>query len=778
MRILECTLVEFGSFKNKTFTFGDGLNIIEGGNESGKSTLLAFIRFMFYGVPRKSAGDIVAERDRILSWDGGIASGRMTVETADGTFRVERTMRHVQSGARDTYPETVRMIDMETGEQIHKGEEPGEVFFGVPMHVFESTAAVRQTQCTQLHTAELGSSIENMLFTGDESLNTQRASAKLDSVRRTLLHKNGKGGRLYELTEQRQELRDRLARARMSAAGIVDRQLKVEDLKKQSSRHRERLTVCEETCNNFENLALLRRFAQLHDLEKKTSALRGKLDEMHRTHAHGGYLPDDAYLTGLRSLKQRLQVARQDYDDAYAQKTQAMGEATLNESLSKRLAHAEKIRTAGGFDTVMAQYAAGVEAVHRLWMPGLWMTVLGVLLLILGAAGCFLPALPTVLGYVGLAVGVILLGTGVICLGVRRKKRAKLDHLLAEYDMSPTCTEKALAGYLEGCVTAANRHALAQEALQDATRLVSERERVLTMLCAECVQTLSRMGIHADAEDPEELYLRLDGALTEFSSLAVEHEKLRREWERLYVNLQELRRELAGQNEAELRAHLTAEQAQKTVGEDIGKLRSERDYLRRALADADARRNEMEKQLASLEATAEDPGLLSLQLEQLERELADCQVKHEALVLAGEALTVASAKVRRGVTPRLRSGAGMWMNKLTGGRYTDLGISSSMAITVDADGETRPIEAMSGGTVDAAYLSLRLSLLEVLYGADRPPLLLDESLCQLDDRRAMQFLSMLTGWCAAGSQCLLFTCQSREGKICRDVGYFDHLKLS
>ena len=59
MRILECTLVEFGSFKNKTFTFGDGLNIIEGGNESGKSTLLAFIKFMFYGVPRKSASDVV-----------------------------------------------------------------------------------------------------------------------------------------------------------------------------------------------------------------------------------------------------------------------------------------------------------------------------------------------------------------------------------------------------------------------------------------------------------------------------------------------------------------------------------------------------------------------------------------------------------------------------------------------------------------------------------------------------------------------------------------------
>jgi DNA repair exonuclease SbcCD ATPase subunit len=408
--------------------------------------------------------------------------------------------------------------------------------------------------------------------------------------------------------------------------------------------------------------------------------------------------------------------------------------------------------------------------------PAVILLVLGVVLAALGVAGLVM-AIPMP-GAIGLAAGGIFAAAGALCLYLRGRKKGAQTQFLAQYGLSPTCTEKALAGYLEGCETVSRRHALAEDALADATRLLSERERVLGLLCEECVATLARMGVAADAEDTESLYARLDAALTDFSALAVEHERLRREYERLYVNLREIRLELSGQNEAELRAHLTVEQAQKSAGEDIGKLRSERDYLRRSLADADARRSEMEKQLVSLEATAEDPGALSLQLEELEKTLADCRLRHEALVLAGEALAVASTKVRRGVTPRLRSGAGMWMNKLTGGRYGDLGISASMAITVESEGETRPIEAMSGGTVDAAYLSLRLSLLEVLYGVDRPPLLLDESLCQLDDRRAEHFLSMLTGWCAAGSQCLLFTCQSREAKICRDVGYFEHVKLN
>lgn len=780
MRIIDCTLTEFGAFRNKTFTFGDGLNIIEGGNESGKSTLLAFIKFMFYGVPRKLASETVAERDRILSWSGGLACGRMTVETADGIFRIERSLRHVQSGARDTYPETVRLIDTATGEQIHKGEEPGEVFFGVPTQVFESTCAVRQTQCTHIDTAQLGSSIENLLFTGDESLNTRRAADRLNSVRRTLLHKNAKGGRLWELTEQRGEVRERLDRARQAAAAMVDRQLRVEDLRGRSAEQRERLAVCEETCANFENLSLLRRFAQLHELEKKTATLRERLDTLRSTRGHEGFLPDDAYLAYLRGLKQRLSLTIEDRAAGQAALKQAAREAEADERRKERLAHAEALRAAGGRELAMGQFAARRAAIRHLLLPGVLMAVLGVLLIAAGIAGT--------LSLAGLAIDatwqrILLIGgavfgaVGALCLVLRGRKQKSLAAMLAGYGMTPACTEAALGAYLDECITILHRHTLAQDALQDATRLVAERERVMQVVCSDCILTLARMGIDAQDAAPEELYTRLDGALTEFSALAVEHENLRRTHERTQSTLDDLRGELAGQNEAELRAHLTLQQAQNAMGEDITKLRSERDYLRRAVSDADARCTEMEKQLVSLQATAEDPRKLSLQLEELDRTLADCRQQHDALVLAGEALAMASARVRRGVTPRLRSGAGELMGKLTGGRYTDLGISGSMTITVDADGETRPIEAMSGGTVDAAYLSLRLALLEVLYGVDVPPLLLDESLCQLDDERTRHFLSMLTGWCRDGAQCLLFTCQAREAVYTRDLGHFEHIRL-
>ena len=57
MKILEIYAEDFGCLSDRRFTFGDGFNLIEGANESGKSTLLALLRFLFYGFPRRAGAE-------------------------------------------------------------------------------------------------------------------------------------------------------------------------------------------------------------------------------------------------------------------------------------------------------------------------------------------------------------------------------------------------------------------------------------------------------------------------------------------------------------------------------------------------------------------------------------------------------------------------------------------------------------------------------------------------------------------------------------------------
>ena len=52
MKIDELKVNSYGKLKNKDIKFEDGINIIYGENERGKSTLLNFIVNMFYGTSK------------------------------------------------------------------------------------------------------------------------------------------------------------------------------------------------------------------------------------------------------------------------------------------------------------------------------------------------------------------------------------------------------------------------------------------------------------------------------------------------------------------------------------------------------------------------------------------------------------------------------------------------------------------------------------------------------------------------------------------------------
>ena len=53
MKILDLHIDGFGKFHNRDISFSDGLNIVYGKNEAGKSTLHTFIRGMLFGIERQ-----------------------------------------------------------------------------------------------------------------------------------------------------------------------------------------------------------------------------------------------------------------------------------------------------------------------------------------------------------------------------------------------------------------------------------------------------------------------------------------------------------------------------------------------------------------------------------------------------------------------------------------------------------------------------------------------------------------------------------------------------
>ena len=126
MQIQKLLINEYGSFRDREFILDGGMNVIEGDNESGKSTVLSFIRFILYGMPRKAAGT-VTERDRGISWSGGVAGGSMELTVPDKNgephpYRIERHGQLRGAAGHENYAETCKIIDLISGTEVFEGD--------------------------------------------------------------------------------------------------------------------------------------------------------------------------------------------------------------------------------------------------------------------------------------------------------------------------------------------------------------------------------------------------------------------------------------------------------------------------------------------------------------------------------------------------------------------------------------------------------------------------------------------------------------------------------
>ena len=90
MKIKSVRMKHFGKFSDKEIEFRDGLNIIEGENEAGKSTLHVFIRGMLFGIEktrgRTGKSDIYGH---YLPWDTpGAYQGSLDIEHDGRNIRI------------------------------------------------------------------------------------------------------------------------------------------------------------------------------------------------------------------------------------------------------------------------------------------------------------------------------------------------------------------------------------------------------------------------------------------------------------------------------------------------------------------------------------------------------------------------------------------------------------------------------------------------------------------------------------------------------------------
>ena len=195
MIIKKLNLLSFGKLKNKEISLSDNLNIIYGTNESGKSTISAFIEAMLYSYPAHDK-----DRGKYFPWDKTAPSGTMTINHNSKDYTIYRTF-----GA------TPKSDSLQTEPDISLSDIiPDRETFRKSVYCAEGKAADFGK------TSGMDARISNIMASGDENVNAQEAIAYLSEQKKHYVRQRGTNGALQQAKIKVTDLENELAIARLA----------------------------------------------------------------------------------------------------------------------------------------------------------------------------------------------------------------------------------------------------------------------------------------------------------------------------------------------------------------------------------------------------------------------------------------------------------------------------------------------------------------------------------------------------------------------------------
>ncbi len=196
----------------------------------------------------------------------------------------------------------------------------------------------------------------------------------------------------------------------------------------------------------------------------------------------------------------------------------------------------------------------------------------------------------------------------------------------------------------------------------------------------------------------------------------------------------------------------------RSINEECGLRKSELEIQRRISLEA-------EEGLKELERLNREAEILVRKAEE-NNHLMD---EIEAAELAEETLRGLSEEIRKAAGTYINKEAGRMLKGLTGGIYDSLSTGIDYEIKINSANGLIPLEELSQGTMDQAYMAVRLAAIRFITGSDdKFPLVLDDSFVMYDDNRLLSAIRFIAD--NYKGQIIIFTCQHRERDILLNAG--------
>ena len=146
-----------------------------------------------------------------------------------------------------------------------------------------------------------------------------------------------------------------------------------------------------------------------------------------------------------------------------------------------------------------------------------------------------------------------------------------------------------------------------------------------------------------------------------------------------------------------------------------------------------------------------------------EQLLAEAKRKYQVATQTSELLAQAKLSLSSAYIPELCAKTQNLLNAVTQGNYKVV-TDRNFAISLQENGQTKPLAAFSRGIKEITLLCFRVALAELIYGKDIPLLIVDDAFVNFDEQnfeRATTLLKQLS----AKTQVIYFTCHDRTGNL-------------
>jgi len=717
MNIKKIHINNFGRLSDFEISFESSMNIIYGKNEQGKSTLMAFIMAIFYGLSGNSRKDLSENpRKKYMTWGKSEISGFIEFVHNKRTYRIERSFGITPS------KDTMQILDLVTNNKIPVSikKDPGEIFFDMNQDSFEKSVFIGQIGSVIYPGKSSGNEIiqrmQNLVSSADETNSYSDVSKNITSAMEKIKSKGGKIGILDKIYANEINLSDRKHLA-----------LKLEEEKSNIK-------------NSYENL-----LKQKKDTGQKKNELENKLKNIILTKKHekvkaaeSNYKSAESDFNAEREKLSELEI---NSENSVTEKEYLLLENSIEEYVAYSNLKSENEKEKHIYAGIIKDLEEKnedrneLDRISKVSKPSyliLSIIVTGIIFLygyITTLNNLYYLAIVFFVVFISWFIKDYLKGKKIIEKG--RIRKINYETQILDYKRKIAECEREIekssdlmidVNYIiEGIYSKYN---------------VYSREEIHRMYLSKAFNDENLKSLRESVLHRQQLSLKLHD----------EYCKLQKEFEK------------------ECKSHGVADEIIFDF-DDENKISSEIEILNGNLQELQSKITDLKYQLLHEYKNKEELSGVIEEIENNNRQKKFYEDEYKSLKIAFDLLAESFEEMQNSFGPVVNRKCSEILKEISDGKYDEIIVSKDFDISIreKENNTTREWKFLSSGTADLVYFALRLAISEVFSRDEDPvPLFLDDAFLQYDDERTKLALKFLESYTVKRNiQIFLFTCHEQ-----------------